>query len=215
MTEQSTEGRSASSHDQRLEVLSAILLALAAVATAWCSYQATRWSGEQSQHYSDASTARVQAAQLANYAHQKISIHIGLFLEYTAAVSEKNNILAEFLFERFPKELKTATVAWLALDPLENPEAPPSPFAMPDYRLGEDADAASLSRIAEDKFNQANLDNDISDDYVLVTVIFASVLFFGGISSKFSSLKVKTGIIVMGGLIFLTTLTILLTFPVI
>ena len=32
---------------RRVEVFSTILLAVAAVATAWCSYQASRWNGEQ------------------------------------------------------------------------------------------------------------------------------------------------------------------------
>ena len=38
--------------ERRLELVSVLLLALTTLATAWCGYQAARWSGEQSQHLS-------------------------------------------------------------------------------------------------------------------------------------------------------------------
>src|SRR5215213_2035899 len=38
--------------DRWIEFLSAVVLSLATVFTAWCGYQATRWSGEQAQSYS-------------------------------------------------------------------------------------------------------------------------------------------------------------------
>ena len=37
--------------ERRLELVSTVLLALAAVATAWASYQAARWHGEQAQAF--------------------------------------------------------------------------------------------------------------------------------------------------------------------
>jgi hypothetical protein len=50
-------------------------------------------------------------------------------------------VLSDFLYGRFPPALKTATDAWLATRPLQNPEAPSSPFVMPDYQVSERAEA--------------------------------------------------------------------------
>jgi hypothetical protein len=47
----------------RLELLGAILMAIAAVATAWSSYQATRWNGEQAVAASRTNAIRIDAAR--------------------------------------------------------------------------------------------------------------------------------------------------------
>ena len=42
---------------------------------------------------------------------------------------------ADFYAERFRGEFKPAFDAWLATKPLANPDAPPSPFEMAEYRV--------------------------------------------------------------------------------
>jgi hypothetical protein len=168
-----------------VEFFSAIVLSLATVLTAWCGYQATRWSGEQARAYSEAGAARVQSAQRASHGLLRRSVHVGLFIEYAAAISEDNRLLTSFLHERFPKELRVATDAWLALKPLQNPDAPASPFDMPEYQLAEEDEARRLDQLAAQKADEANQANEQSDQYVLLTVLFATVLFFAGISGKF------------------------------
>lgn len=44
-----------------LELSAVLLLAIATLATAWCGYQAAGWSGDLSQQFSNAATARMQA----------------------------------------------------------------------------------------------------------------------------------------------------------
>jgi hypothetical protein len=56
--------------------------------------------------------------------------------------------------------------------------------------------------------------DEIGDRYVLLTVLFASVLFFGGVSGKFESRLVDAGMLVASLVIFLIGLGILFTFPV-
>ena len=55
-------GRIAKLH-VHLELLATILLAIAAVATAWSSYQSSRWSGVQAIDFSHANAARVEFDQ--------------------------------------------------------------------------------------------------------------------------------------------------------
>ena len=47
-----------------------------------------------------------------------------------------------------------------------------------------------------------------------LTVIFASVLFFGGISGKFQSKQVDVAMLTLAGLVFLLGVGILVTYPV-
>jgi len=45
------------------ELVATVLLSLAAVATAWSGYQATRWNGEQAKASSRTNAIRVEAAR--------------------------------------------------------------------------------------------------------------------------------------------------------
>src|SRR5437667_6516571 len=53
-----------------LEVVTAIMLGVVAVATAWSGYQATRWAGEQSTLYARASALRVESTRDSTLAGQ-------------------------------------------------------------------------------------------------------------------------------------------------
>ena len=46
-----------------VEVAATVLLAFAAVATAWSSYQATRWNGEQAKTSGKVNKTRIEAAR--------------------------------------------------------------------------------------------------------------------------------------------------------
>lgn len=143
------------------------------------------WGGDESKFYFEASAAQVDAAHLESLATQQTGVQTGLFVEYTVAQSAGDEALADFLYQRFPPELKTATDAWLATDPLNNRAAPPSPFDMPEYELPEMEEAEQLDELATAKFEDAAEADEYADAYVLLTVIFATVLFFSGIAGKF------------------------------
>jgi hypothetical protein len=51
-----------------VEIVATLLLALAAVATAWSSYQESRWNGEQAKAASRTNGIRIQAARAAGLA---------------------------------------------------------------------------------------------------------------------------------------------------
>ena len=76
------------------------------------------------------------------------------------------------------------------------------------------AQAAALDQKAQEEMELAQAANEISDRYVLLTVIFASVLFFGGISGKFQSKAIDLAMLVLSGLVFLVGLGILVTYPI-
>jgi hypothetical protein len=143
-----------------------------------------------------------------------MALHIDVFVEWSAAVSQGNQVLADFLYQRFTPDLKTAMDAWLTTDPLNNPDAPASPMVMPEYILQAYEESDRLMQEAEVLFEQASEENETSDRYVMLTVIFASVLFFAGISGKFQSQLIDLSMLIFAIFIFGIGLVILFTYPI-
>jgi hypothetical protein len=202
-----------SKFDRWIEFISAVVLALATIATAWCGYQASLWGGEQSSHMAESNRANVRAAQLSNEALQIGSLHANLFVAWAGAYSENNTQLSDFLFQRFPPVLKTAVEAWIATKPLQNPDAPATPFVMAEYDLPQRTEAAQWEQKVAEEAKLADAANEVSDHYVFLTVVFASVLFFGGISGKFQSQLIDLVMLVLAVVVFLFGVGTLLTFP--
>ncbi|MEZ4770876.1 MAG: hypothetical protein R2844_20970 [Caldilineales bacterium] len=209
----SSDGRM-SRMDRWVEFLSAALLALATIATAWSAYQSTLYGGDEAAARGASNAATVKSAHYAGEAVQIRGFHAILFVEWASAVSQDNQELQDFLYQRFPAELRTATDAWIATEPLINPDAPSSPFVMSEYALEQDDMAAQWEATAEAELERANQADETSDRYVLLTVLFASVLFFGGIAGKFQSQVIDLAMLVVGVIIFVAGLGILFTFPV-
>ncbi len=127
-----------SSHERRLEIVAVAILAVTALATAWSGYQASLWDGIQSSNYTQASAARTNAAQERTEANQFRIADLTIFENHVDALIDGDDELAEFYRQRFRDEFAVAYEAWIALDPLENTDAPASPLLMPEYRLAAD-----------------------------------------------------------------------------
>ena len=121
-----------------------VLLAVAAVATAWAAYQSARWHGEQARAQSASIAARVESTRAANVANRQGQIDVALFTQWVDAYARDETELAAFYDKRFRPEFKPAFDAWVATRPRKNPSAPLSPFAMPQYKLAATAAADRL-----------------------------------------------------------------------
>lgn len=167
------------------ETISAILLGLVTIATAWSGYQAARWGGEQSTLYTDALSLMIDSTRAATEANQLIQVDIALFINFINAYAAGNEELATFYYERFRPEARPAIDAWLATEPRRNPEAPPGPFQMAEYQVSLAEQAVQLEEEAANLFEKGKIANEHSDDYVLNAVLLASVLFLAGIAPRF------------------------------
>jgi hypothetical protein len=199
---------------RRLEIIAALLLSITTIATAWSAYQSSRWGGHMSILLNEAGAARTQESQQLALANSQTAIDVGVFLQYAEAIADENESLADFLHARFRPEMKVAVDAWLATEPLQNPEAPSTPFDMPEYSLAASVEAARLNALAEEKGAAARAANQQGDDYTLLTIMFASTLFFAGISTKFQSLRIATFLLILGWLLFLLAILIMLGYGV-
>jgi hypothetical protein len=197
-----------------IEVIATVLLALAAVATAWSSYQAARWNGEQAKASGAVNKTRIEAARAAGLANAQSQVDIATFTEWVDAYARREPVLATFYFRRFRKEFKPAVNAWIATRPLRNPDAPLTPFAMPEYRPAARAEAARLDVQAEALSAQVRRDIQRSTNYVLGVVLFAVALFFAAMSTKLGAPSLRIAALVLGALVFLGAFVWIATSPV-
>jgi hypothetical protein len=200
--------------ERRLEIVATVLLAVSALAAAWSGYQGALWDGTQSSNYTRASGMRTNAAQQLTEANQFRLADLSVFENYLDATLLGQTELANFYEERFRDEFQPAFDAWIALGPLNNPDAPPSPLAMPEYKLAADKAAAELTAQADATFDEGEDANTVSDIFVLTTLFFASVLFLAAISERLEVFALRVGLLSVAGAVFIAGVVVALTQPV-
>jgi TRAP-type C4-dicarboxylate transport system permease small subunit len=204
---------SASGRD-RIELAAALLLALAAVTTAWSSYQASRWNGEQAKTAGSVNKTRIEAARAADLATSQQQVDVATFVQWVDAYAKEETELADFYRQRFRAEFKPAFEAWVATRPLQTADAPPTPFAMPEYALAATAEAERLDAQAEVLAGEVRRAIQRSTNYVLGVVLCAVALFFAGISTKLSTPRIRAAMVALGWAIYLVALVWIASSPV-
>jgi hypothetical protein len=187
---------------------------VAALATSWSSYQATRWNGEQAAAAGRTSAIRIQAARAQGLGQAQTQIDVATFIAWADADQQGDEKLADFYVDRFREEFRPAYDAWLATDPLTSAGAPPTPFAMPEYQVAARTEAEKLDAAAEASAAQVRLDIQRSSNYVLTVVLYAVVLFFAGMSTRLRNPTLRWVMTLAGCLVLLAALAWLATFPV-
>ena len=214
----------------RIELVATIVMAAAAILTAWAAFQSAKWSGIQAIEFSRGNAARVESTKFDTRAGQLTSIDVEVFLAWLAAVSDEIRLgelelvpgegynpvegaLSAFLFERMREEFKPAFNAWLEERPLVNEAAPPTPFQMEEYVLADTLAAADLVTEAGEHTEAALTANQNSDNHVLTAVALALAIFFAGVSSKLADHRNRLFAISLSAVIFLGAATVLLLLP--
>jgi hypothetical protein len=199
---------------RRFELAATVLLAMAAVATAWAAYQSARWHGEQSKAQSASIAARVESTRAADVANRQAQVDVALFTQWVDAYALDENELADFYRRRFRAEFRPAFQAWVATRPRTNRGAPLSPFAMPQYKLAATAKADGLEVQAAMFSERVGDFIQRADNYSLAVVLFAASLFFAGISTRLRSPTLRMVVLGLGYTLFLGSVIWVATFPV-
>jgi hypothetical protein len=198
----------------RVELVATVLLAFAAVATAWSGYQATRWNGEQTKSSSRTNAIRIDAARAQGLSEALKEVDVATFIQWIDAYAHRETELTTFYERRFRAEFKPAFAAWLATDPLTNPNAPLTPFVMPQYRLAAEDEAERLDAEAEVSAAQVRRNIQRASNYILGVVLFSVALFFAGTSTKLTNPRLRAVAVSVGCVVFLGTLVWIATSPV-
>jgi TRAP-type C4-dicarboxylate transport system permease small subunit len=198
----------------RLEIVATVLLAVAALATAWSSYQASRWNGQQVKAASRANASRTNAARAAELASSQTQIDVATFIQWVDATGRGDQALQQFYLQRFRPEFRPAFDTWLATKPLTNTAAPASPFAMPEYQLAARADARRLD--AETDVLAAEVPRNVqrASNYVLGVVLFALALFFAAMSGKVRGRAARAVLLAVGCTVLLGAVAWTASLPV-
>jgi hypothetical protein len=236
MTREAADDAMVDDRDQRsrdrIELIATVLLAVATVLTAWSAFQSTKWSGTQANHYASAGALRTDSAKASSIANAQQIVDVNTFVSWASALADERRAdpnasrapdgryqpdpkaLSGFLYERLRSEFRPAVDAWLAQDPLENPAAAPTPFTLPEYKVAERVRADRLDVLADAQSSLARRDNQRGDNYVLATVLFASVLFFAGVSGKLGRTRNRAATISIAVIVLIAGVVLLVTFPV-
>ena len=218
--------------NDRVELIATIVLAVATILTAWSGFESGKWGGEQSINFSEAGAARTESTRADTLGGQLMQIDIAMYIDWVTALSDElaagtvteaslspysptDGTVSGFLYKRFREEFVPAVDAWLATEPIINDTAPKTPFEMDEYVVAQQVEAKLLTAVADQEADDARIANQNGDNYVLTMVLFASVLFFAGVSSKMN--RPRNRVIVLGfgivtlaiGLIILASLPIL------
>jgi hypothetical protein len=212
----------------RIELFATIIMAAAAILTAWAAFQSAKWSGIQAIEFSKANASRIESTRSDTLAGQQTAIDVAVFLSWSEAV--KNEVdagttdltngyrpnpanLSGFYYLRMRAEFKPALDAWLATRPLTTEGAPATPFVMEEYHLAARDQADELLVEASEHTDRALQSNQNSDNHVLTAVALALVIFFGGISSKLDDPRNRWIAISIGLVLFVAAGLTLLLLP--
>ena len=198
----------------RVELVATVLLAFAAVATAWSGYQATRWNGEQTKASSRTNAIRIDAARAQGLSEAQKEVDVATFIQWVDAYAHRETELTTFYERRFRPEFKPAFEAWLATRPLTNPNAPLTPFVMPQYTLTAEQDAERLDAEAEVSAAVVRRNIQRASNYVLGVVLFSVALFFAGTSTKLSNPRHRAFAVGVGCVVFLGTFIWIASSPI-
>lgn len=215
----------------RIELIATIILAIATILTAWSAFQAGKWGGLQSINFSEAGAARVESTRADTRAGQLTQIDVAMYIDWVTAISEEISsgtitlddaatyeptpgTVSGFLYNRFRDEFRPAVDAWLATEPIGNPDAPATPFEMDEYVVTDRLLADELTAKAEVKAQEARDANQNGDNYVLTMVLFASVLFFAGVSSKLALKRNRIIALGFGVLLLVSGSVIIMSLPI-
>lgn len=194
-----------------VETVGAVVLSAATVLTAWSAFESAKWSGAQATAFSAASASRTESVRASTAAGQQELGDQALFTAWLSASEQGQARVAALIAARFSPELRVAFTKWQDLSPAA---APATPFDLAAYRPGALDRAGQLETRASQEFDTATTDNQRSDDYVLMTVLFSIALFFGAVAGRVRRMQLEYLLTSLGLAVFVISAAITATFPV-
>jgi hypothetical protein len=202
-----------SRHDRRLSIAEALLLSLVAVLAAYSGYAAAKWGTESSIQLAKASAQRTRANRFDNEAIVTRTLDSVSFNAWFSAFSVGNKKAEALARRRLRPGYRPAFTAWLATDPVHNPNSPPGPSYMPNYVIPQAAAAKAADAAADEAFAKGTDAGDTADKYIRDTVFLATVLFLVGISGHFRVIQARLGLIGIGAALLVFSVIQLLGLP--
>ncbi len=194
---------------QDLQLLIVILLGFISVVTAYASFEAALYDGNQASAYSKGGAAQTEAESIyleANQQYVQDSLTIQqLTILKTAAEAGSEVAQAQYdqlYFVSVSEDLDAAIQAAAALDE-EEPEFWHDPQADEDYQAALFGAYGDKSAEAEQLLAEGDLANQLGDRLVLNTVLMAISLFLLGVAAVLTNRRSQWILIGVGTALFL------------
>lgn len=188
------------------------MLSLATFASTWCGYQAQQWGGAQGDLHAAADTAERQAAENTIVALQLRTQDSMVLSEYWQALRHREPRAAQTILLHMRPVLRQALQASVDSGILHDPSLA-GPLQRPEYILTEEQRAAEQRAEAGKLKADATSAGKFAGQYVVLTLMFASVLFFGGIAGTFNERRVRAGLAIVSLCLFAFTLLSMVGLP--
>lgn len=200
-------------HDRLVSIVEAVLLAVVALVAAWSGYASAKWSTESRLYLAESATARTEANRYDDEAAATRNLDEESFdAWFIAYVADDEEAMA--LAERqFRPEFAAAFEAWMALDPVNDPDAPAGPLAMPEYEEPLLEKVEEYDAEADAKHDEGTEAGITADEYVRITIFLATVLFLVGISGHFRFRAARISLVSVGGALLVYAIVLLATTP--
>ena len=195
-----------------IEITGTVFLSIASLAVAWCSYQSNLWNGKQVFTLAESNLNHRRAQERSGMLSKQQEIDAAVTINFLEAVLDQRPNRVEYYKRRTRPELAAVLSTWLSMDPLRNDLAPAHPLMMNEYKmLSDSAQSAvdSLRQKADLLWKEAQINNNISDNYILYTVLFSLIMFLEALATKFTHPKVAFAGMLFAGMAFLITIILL------
>jgi hypothetical protein len=205
--------RSRQSNNRLSEMIAVLLLGVATIGTAWCGYQASRWNQDQGEIAREGSDLRVEANRQFGLATQAIVYDANLIAQYAKAVVDGDTKLQEFYRSTlFRPEFLPVIERWQQA--IQEGKTPPRLLEDRDYVDSQLADYQATQAKAEAKDVEAKEAGKNGDDYVLVTLLLASALFFAGVTTSFKLQAARLVLLMLAAFLIAYCISRIATLPV-
>ena len=193
------------SRDQRrsrgFEIVAVLLLGVATLGSAWCGYQASRWNGQESRLTSEASNEQVEGARLFGLAtpdrelrqHRRGAVRGSRRPPATRACRTSTARRSSG-----PTSCPRSSTGRRRSRPGGNPG---NLLEDEEYRNEQLADYEASQARAEALSAESREAGNTADDFILLTVLFASALFFAGVTTSFRLRSAQALLLLAAGLI--------------
>ncbi len=200
--------------DYRTNMLAVVLMAGATLGSSWSAYQSSLWNGVQIFRLNDAAALSREANEKTTMAGQQRGLDAALFVQVARDFYEGKRQSVSFVLARMRPGFRQAVEAWLATQPRKNPNAPSTPFVMPEYKQPFEDQAKELEAKSGARLLEAQSANRTSDTYTLIGVIYTSALFLSGLVSGFDQKLVRRILLAMSFSMLLLALGIMVRQPI-
>lgn len=206
-------GSSRSQPGRLIEIVTVMLLAVATVGSAWSAYQVSKWNGVETDEARASAVLRIESSREFGLATQKAAYDAATVAQYAAAVAGENEPLQDFLRATLVRPGFVAMFeSWEAQ--IAAGQTPTNLLADEDYLSELFAPSDALDAEAGEATVRAEEAGANGDDYIRLTLFFASALFFAGITASFSNRFSKV-VLLLGSAVILAAAGVLLAgYPV-